>query len=129
MAATPAQVKAITGSALEDAVVQVFIDAADCILDLITECTAELSDACLTNASVYLSAHLLTTSTVGQGSAMVARESLAGKYSVDYLLPNASGEGVLGTPFGRVANTLTRGCLAELDKRPTNMYVIGSIGC
>ena len=129
MAATVAQVKALTGRTLADAVVQMFLDTAGCLLDMIAECTADLSESSLTNAEVYLSAHLLVTSTVGQGSAMVAREALGGKYSVEYLLPAIKGDGILGTPYGRVANTLTRGCLAELDKRPVAMYTIGTIGC
>lgn len=129
MTATVAQIKALTGSTLPDATVQIFLDVSLCMLDAISECTAAVTEACLDNAAVYLGAHLLVTSTVGQGSAIVAREALGGKYSVEYLMPAASGEGILGTPYGRVANTLTRGCLAEQDKRPVGIYSIGSIGC
>lgn len=129
MAATVAQVKALTGSTLADSVVQMFIDTAACFLEQIEECTVGITEACLTNAEVYLAAHLLVTSSVGQESAMLAKEALGGKYSVEYLMPSVSGDGILGTPYGRVANTLTRGCLAEQDKRPVGIYSIGSIGC
>jgi hypothetical protein len=129
MAATVAQVKALTGSTLVDATVQIFLDTALLLLGQISECTAEVTQACLDNAAVYLAAHLLVTSSVGQESAMITKEALGGKYSVEYLLPAVSGDGILGTPYGRVANTLTRGCLAEHDKRPVGMYSIGSIGC
>jgi hypothetical protein len=38
------------------------------------------------------------------------------------------GEGVKGTPFGQMANTLSCGCLAEFDKQPVNLFSIGAHG-
>lgn len=126
-AATPTEVRDITGSTLADAAIQPFLDAAACAVGQVEDCAVGVSDTCKTMAESYLAAHLLTTSTVGQSSATVKKESLRGKYSVEYLSGNATGQGVLGTTYGQTANMLLAGCLAELDKSPARIWSIGSI--
>jgi hypothetical protein len=127
--ATPADVKAITGSTLADGSITPFLTAAACIIASIEDdCAAHVTDACLTQAEAFLASHLLTSSNVGSDSKQVMKESLRGKYSVEYLSSKAQGSGVLSTTFGETANMLTGGCLAELDKSPINMLSIGSIG-
>ena len=127
MSTCPDKVRAITGSTLEDTEIQPFIDAADCILLQISEYTITLTDACNTQITTYLAAHLLTITNVGTDSTVVAKESLRGKYSVEYLVPKGSGRGILGTPHGQTANMMTGGRLAELDKTPVSFNSIGSL--
>jgi hypothetical protein len=125
--ATPDQVKALTGSALEDASIDPFLAAASCVmLQVVDDCAANITDECKTQAEAFLASHLLISSNVGNDSRSVAKESLRGKYSVEYLAPGARGTGVLSTTYGQTANMILGGCLAELDKQPTNMFSIGS---
>ena len=86
-ASTPADVKAITGSTLDDAVIQPFIDAAACIMERVAFCTTakNITDECLTQACTWLAAHLLTSSAVGEDSATVKKERFE-NYSVERVL-------------------------------------------
>lgn len=125
-AATEAEVKAITGSTLADAAITPFLTAANCLIDNVGDCGDNVTDACKTQAEAFLAAHLLTQSNVGSDSKQVQKESLRGKYSVEYLSAKAQGSGVLSTTFGETANMLMGGCLAELDKAPAFIKSIGS---
>lgn len=126
--ATPSEVKAITGSTLDDPAIAPFLTAASCIIGSIEDdCASWVTGDCLTQAEMYLAAHLLISSNVGEDSRTIAKESIRGIYSVEYLSSKMEGSGVLSTTFGKTANTLTGGCLAELDKQPINMLSIGSI--
>ena len=126
--ATPADVKAITGSTLLDAAIAPFITAASCVMEqVVDDCAANISDDCKTQAEAFLASHLLISSEVGSDSRTISKESLRGKYSVEYLRPGATGSGVLSTTYGQTANMMLGGCLAELDKQPVNMFSIGSI--
>lgn len=127
MAVDGDKVRGITGSTLDNTAIQPFIDASACFMEQISDCTESMTTACVENAQAYLASHLLTSSTVGQASAAIKQESLAGKYSVTYLAASATGQGVLSTPYGQAANAMVRGCLAQLDKNPTNILSIGSI--
>ena len=129
MTTTPSDVKAITGSTLTDGEIQPFLDAAACIMLQITECTANMTEACVDNIEAYLAAHLLVSSSVGKASAVVAKESLRGKYSVEYLSGKVDKGGVLSTTYGQTANMMSGGCLAELDKTPARFVSLGSLGC
>lgn len=124
---TPDDVRGVTGSTLGDTVIQPFIDAATCILERINECMAALSTTCQNQVCTYLSAHLLTMSNVGEDSRTVKRESLDGKYTVEYMVGNFQASGVLATGYGQTANAMTGGCLAQLDKQPVGIFSIGSL--
>ena len=130
MAHTPAtsdDVRAITGSVLVDPAIDPFLAAASCIMaQVVDDCAAGISDDCKTQAEAFLASHLLVRTNVGSDSKQVAKESLRGKYSVEYLSSSAKGSGVLSTPFGETANMMLGGCLAELDKQPISFRSIGS---
>lgn len=123
--ATIADVRAIlpAHTQLTDAQIQAAIDAATCVVDqAAASCASHLTDECLRQVEIYLSAHFasvtentLSTSTEKDGCA---------DSSVTYGF--VFGEGVKGTPFGQMANTLSGGCIAELDKPRAGMF---SIGC
>ena len=129
MASTPDDVKAITGSTLGEGAIQPFIDAAGCIMLRITDCTASMTATCIDSIETHLAAHLLVSSSVGKASATITKESLKGKYSVEYLSTKIDKGGVLSTSYGQTANMMTGGCLAELDKSPVSFNSIGSLGC
>lgn len=127
MARTDAtKVKLITGSSLDDSVIDVFINAANCIINQIEPCTIGkgIPDECLVDAETFLAAHLLTRSSVGQSSGALKRETFE-KYTAEWAQNAGTGTGVLSSGYGEDANALTGGCLQEVDKRTP---VIGFFG-
>lgn len=126
---TPEEVREILPSEtqLTDAQIQAAIDAAKCVVDnmAVSSCGEDLSDTCLDQILKYLSAHFAagtenTLSLSSESSDECCKTSV--KYGFKF------GEGVMGTPFGQTANTLSCGCLAEFDKQPVNLFSIGSHG-
>lgn len=126
MAVQPQDVKNITGSTVEDPVIQPFIDAANCLMERISEQMTSVSDECVDQATAYLASHLFTTSNAGKDSALLKREMLLNEYEVEYIV-SKGGTGLLSTPYGETANMLTGGYLAQLDKTPPGFYTVGSI--
>lgn len=110
---------------LTDTNIQASIDAATCVVDQIAvSCGGDLSEACLLQIETYLAAHFaaVTENTLTLSSEADACSGSKAAYGFQF------GEGVKGTPFGQMANTLSRGCLAEFDKQPVNMFSIGTHG-
>ena len=132
MAYTPAtidDVRAIlpADTQLTDVQITAAIAAAKCLVDRISltgSCGENLSDDCLTQIHIYLSAHFaaVTENTLTLSSEKDA--CCGGSVSYGFKF----GEGVKGTPFGQMANTLSGGCLAEQDKAPVGFFSIGTIG-
>lgn len=129
MAITINDVRAIlpADTSLTDAQIQAAIDASQCIIDQFSAsfCGMSYSAACLDQIYIYLAAHFCavterTLSLASESSDMCCRTSV--KYGFEF------GAGMLGTPFGQMANTLSGGCLQEWDKQPANIFSIGSIG-
>lgn len=129
MAITPADVRVIlpVDTALTDPQIQAAIDATQCILDQFSAsyCGQNYSISCLDQIHLYLAAHFCA---VTENTLTLSSESTddccraAVKYGFEF------GEGIKGTPFGIMANTLSGGCLQEWDKRPANFFTIGSHG-
>ena len=108
---------------LNDAQINAAIEAATCVVDQIANsCASHLSDACLERIEIYLSAHYCsaTENTLSLTSEDDACSGNKANYGFKF------GEGVKGTPYGQMANTLSGGCLAEMDKQPAFMF---SLGC
>lgn len=104
--------------------IQAAMDAATCIIDrLSVSCSNELSEACLIQTETYLSAHFaaVTENTLSLAS---EKDSCSGS-TVSYGFKFS--EGIKGTPFGQMANTLSGGYLMEEDKPPVSLFSIGSI--
>ena len=124
---TIAEVRAIlpASTQLTDAQIQASIDAATCSVDAIADsCASNLTAECLKQVETYLAAHYAAATENTLNLASETDPCSGGKVVYGFKF----GEGVKGTPFGQMANTLSRGCLAELDKQPVNMFAIGSIG-
>lgn len=114
-------------TSLTDEQIQAAINAATCLVDRLAEtfCGQNLSDACLLQIETYLAAHFAavtenTLSLSAESSDSCCKTSV--KYGFKF------GEGVKGTPFGQMANTLSGGCLAEFDKPPAALFSIGTNG-
>lgn len=129
MAITPDDVRAIlpNDTTLTDAQIQAAIDAAECIVSQfsLSFCGMTYSEACLDQIRIYLAAHFAA---VTENTLSLSAESSDDccKASVSYGFQ--FGDGIKGTPFGIMANTLSGGCLQEWDKPPANIFSIGSHG-
>ena len=123
--ATIADVRAIlpVDTQLTDAQIQASINAAKCVVDQIAlSCASHLSDECLTQVHIYLSAHYAagTENTLSISSETDPCCGGQAIYGFEF------GKGVMGTPYGQMANTLSAGCLSEQDKQPARIYTLGS---
>ena len=130
MTYTPAEIVDIrkilpTETTLTDDQIQAAIDAAKCIVDQIeTGCGSDLSDTCLTQIHIYLSAHFAAVTENTLTLSSETDPTCGGKVVYGFKFD----EGVKGTPFGQMANTLSGGCLAEFDKQPVGLFSSGSTG-
>lgn len=126
MAVTAADVKAITGSTLDDPAIEPFIKAAECIVERARACIngQGVSDECIDRGTTFLAAHLLVTSPVGQKSAtkkMVRFEN----YTTEYIVGTYDSSGLLSTPQGDAANSILGGCLVDVSKAPLRVTFFG----
>lgn len=122
-----AEVRAVlpASTALTDPQIQAAIDGATCVVDQIElGCASHLTADCLKQVETYLSAHFaaVTENTLSLSSEKDACTDSSATYGFKF------GDGVKGTPFGQMANTLSGGCLAEQDKQPVNIFSIGTHG-
>lgn len=113
-----------TSTTLTGPQIQAAIEAATCLVDQVAEsCGSHLSESCLIQIETYLAAHFasVTENTLSLKSEKDGCSGASVTYGFEF------GEGIKGTPFGQMANTLSGGCLAEFDKTPINFISIGSI--
>lgn len=114
-----------TGTTLTDTQIQAAIDAATCMVDQVElGCGSDLTDPCLLQVETYLSAHFAAVTENTLSLVSETDPCSGGKATYGFKF----GEGVKGTPFGQMANTLSGGCLAEFDKQPVNLFSIGAHG-
>lgn len=107
-------------TALTDPQIQAAIDSASCIME---QLESELSATCQENIEKYLAAHFccVTEFTLSLQSEKDACSGGSVVYGFDL------GEGIMGSAFGQMANTLSGGELAEFDKISVAIHSIGSI--
>lgn len=105
---------------LTDAQLHAAIAAASCVVDRMVGCGP--TDDCLKQVEIYLAAHFaaVTDNSLSISSETDPCSGGSAKYGFKF------GEGVMGTPYGQMANTLSGGCLVEIDKQPANIFAIGS---
>lgn len=127
MTAIPANVRLITGlgDPPNDPAIQIFIDTAVFITEDCTFSTTAKEDRC----NEYLASHLLASSPVGKKAAQIKSEKLENVYSRTFAVAasTANTNDILSTEYGRTANMLSGGCIAELGKQPTGLFSIGAI--
>lgn len=124
--ATADQVKALNGSKLDQTAIEPFLTAAACVMAGASACmTAKgIGDDCLTQAEAWLAAHFMEVSGIDQSNKQKKSEKFEG-YSVVQAQSDMAGDGIMATRYGKVANTLTMGCLQETDKRSFLMCSFG----
>lgn len=112
---------------LTDTQIQAAIDASQCIIDRLslTYCGMNFSATCIDQIHAYLAAHFCA---VTENTLSLLAESSDGCCTTSVKYGFKFGDGILGTPFGIMANTLSSGCLQEFDKSPANIFSIGSVG-
>lgn len=102
------------------------ITSANCIVDnLADDCIYTFDYTCLKQTETLLAAHY-AAATENTLSLSAEKDGCCDS-SVTYGFK--FGEGINGTPFGQMANTLSRGCLASFDKPPAMLFSIGTVGC
>lgn len=125
--ATVEQVRAILpdSTTLTDPQIQATIDAAKCVVDQIaaSTCGAGLTDGCLLQIHIYLSAHFCAATEFTLSLSSETDPCCGGRATYGFDL----GEGIKGTPFGQMANTLSGGCLAEFDKQAVMLHTLGTV--
>lgn len=118
---TPAEVKAIVTTLLADSIVQIWIDAANSIVNDHEECIN--GDATLlTQIELYLSAHLVDLLDTTVGGAVT--KDKFGPIETTYAQNAASGE-INSTVYGNTANMLSKGCLGDVDDTAVSFASLG----
>lgn len=109
------------GHSLSEKQIKAAITAASCLVDKI-ESGYDLSEDCLTQVEIYLSAHFgsATDNYLSVSSEKEPHLNTSVSYGFKF------GEGLMGSSFGQMANTLSGGALMELDKQPSDIISIGS---
>lgn len=100
-----------------------FITAASLNIDKVaaSECGSELTTDELKEAERWLAAHYTA---VSSPSLAVQSEEFEGERNV-YSRGKRNNDGVKSTQYGVMANTLTNGCLVELDMRVPTLIASG----
>lgn len=118
---TPEEVKTIVDTDLTDPVIQIWIDAANSVVNDNSECIGGDEDR-LEQVELYLSAHfiaMLDTSTRG----FVTKEK-AEDLETSYSTPGNVKNMIDNTAWGTTANKLSNGCLANTSDRAVSFCSI-----
>lgn len=109
---TPTEVKTIVETVLLDPVIEIWIDAANTIVNDAEDCING-DEAKLTQIELFLSAHFVAINDVTSGATIKAEkaEGLATTYSVVELQGNIN-----DSSQGRAANMLSNGCLLTIGQ-------------
>jgi len=99
-----------------------FINAANNVVDgvALSDCGSDLSDSQLLQVEIWLSAHYAAVSDPKLALLSEKFKSESNTYS-----RGSIGDGVKSTQFGIMANTLSNGCLVEVDMRKASFFSIG----
>lgn len=120
---TVADVRVLVTTTKSDANVQLIIDVASRQVDRLsaTSCGSRLDAETLTDVELYLSAHMLSATTLDSTKKQSEKFE---NYSVTYAKA-MTGKGIEGSEYGQIANMLSGGCLAEMDKRQATLFFAG----
>lgn len=121
---TPAEVKAIVETDLNDSIVQTWINGASSIVTANSTCMND-ENSVLQQVELYLSAHfvaMLDPSTRGY----ITKDKLD-KFETTYSSPMALNKIIDNTPYGTTANMISGGCLATINNRKATFLALG--GC
>lgn len=119
---TPAEVKVIITTSLTDPVIQIWIDAANTIVNANADCIGG-DEALLTQIELQLSAHfvgMLDPSIRG----FVTKEKIE-DFETSYSNPISIKNNIDNTPYGTTANMLADGCLTNTSKSVCKFFAMG----
>jgi hypothetical protein len=120
---TPEEVKEIITTSLGDPVIQVWIDAANTIVNDNADCIGK-DEAGLAQIELYLSAHFIgMLAQTGKGS--ITKEGLPG-FETTYASPSNVSKDLDKTTYGTTANMLSGGCLANTNKSVARLFALGN---
>ena len=108
---TPTEVKVIIETTLADAVVQIWIDAANAIVNDQSACIGG-DEALLTQVELYLSAHFVALVDPESDRSRVKSEKLKNDFSITYNAATLENN-INDTAYGKTANMLANGCLIQ----------------
>ena len=102
----------------------VFIQAAELLVDKLvaSDCGSTLTSAELISVQLYLSAHFAAVSDPKLNMATERFEDATNIYSRGN---SKDMTGIMSTQFGQMANTLSDGCLMEIDMRKISITALG----
>jgi len=118
---TPAEVKSIVDTNLDNATLQTWIDGASVIVTASEACIGD--NGVLKQVELYLSAHLVAMLDPSLRG-FVVKEGPAG-FQTTYANPVVVRDSIDGTPFGTMANSLSNGCLAGSTDRAVSLCSLG----
>lgn len=118
----PTEVKEIISTTLRDPVVQVWIDAAHCIVTDNADCMGGVEET-LKKVELYLSCHYLALSNPSIGG--IIRSEKIQDMSTTYSTAERVSELINTTSYGIVANSLSNGCLANTSDRAISFAALG----
>lgn len=121
---TPAEVKEIIDTDLSDAVIQIWIDSANTIVNDNKECIGD-DESKLTQVELYLSAHFISMIDTSSGGKGIEKEKFEGMETT-FSSIDASDK-ISSTVYGQTANMLSGGCLGKVQDRKAALYSVG--GC
>ena len=100
-----------------------FINAANSVVDTLTDC--DLSDSQLLQVEIWLSAHYAAVTDPSLAMKVEKFENASNTYARGV----SDKGGILSTQYGQMANTLSNGCLVELDMRKASFFTVGGNEC
>lgn len=110
---------------LTDAQITGAIAGATCVVDQVEAgCGSELTADCLKQVELYLSAHFAAVTDNTLSLKSEKDPCCGGQATYGFVF----GEGVMGTPFGQMANLISNGCLVQLSMQPVGLFSIGAHG-
>lgn len=110
---TPAEVKAIVATTLDDATIQLWIDGSSTIVDRNAPCIGG-DEALLTKVELYLSAHNVDLNS-GTNKGQITKQKLD-VLETTYAAAPVVRDSIESTRYGVMANQLAGGCLDDYLK-------------
>lgn len=97
-----------------------FIDSANVLVNRVaaSPCGSGLSDTTLKEIEKWLSAHFAS---VSDPALSIVSESVKGSSTTISRGNSSSMDGIMGTQYGQMANSLSGGCLYEVTKPETSL--------
>jgi len=93
-----------------------YITAASAVVDEVAaDCGSTYSDDLLKQIEIFLAAHM-----AGATDPQLRQEKFENA-SKTYERGSSGGSGIMSTQYGQTANMLSRGCLEQLDMKPTSV--------